>query len=417
MTNKTKKILNGLTISAIGLGVGLTLTSCDLDGLLSSLQPSSSSDNQTQKPGQIDGDIHESIIYDDFQIHSLELGNEYAGDCTYIKAGDVDILIDAGSRKGSATTIKKYLDKYVTDGKLEYVIATHAHQDHIAAFVGNKKGNTRDGILYQYEVGTIIDFNYTNSTAQIYEDYLDARDNLISKGTKHYTAGDCFNNKNGAAQTYHLTDLVDMQILYNKYYYETSSDENNYSVVTLFTYKGETERNFFLSGDLEKEGEEALAEYYSRNDTPTLPKVTYYKAGHHGSKTSSNAELLEMIQPEIVTVCCCAGNKEYTQNIDNTFPTQDMIDRVAKYTDRVYVTSLFDEITDDYASMNGDIIVSVSGKNIGISTTNNLTKLKDTEWFNELIWVIDVKGEAQSSTEGTAGAYQRPRRIMPEEWK
>ena len=47
---------------------------------------------------------------------------------------------------------KEYVDKYCTDGVLEYVIATHAHQDHIAGFVGNKDGNTRTGILYQYKV-------------------------------------------------------------------------------------------------------------------------------------------------------------------------------------------------------------------------------------------------------------------------
>ena len=67
----------------------------------------------------------------------LELGNYYAGDSVYIKAGEVDILIDAGSRASSSTTIHNYIKEYCTDRKLEYVIATHAHQDHIAGFVGD----------------------------------------------------------------------------------------------------------------------------------------------------------------------------------------------------------------------------------------------------------------------------------------
>ena len=56
------------------------------------------------------------------------------------------------------------------------------------------------------------------------------------------------------------------------------------------------EDNILLTGDLEKEGELSLIE---KND---LPKVTLYKAGHHGSKTSSNECLLEVIQPEQVLI-------------------------------------------------------------------------------------------------------------------
>jgi beta-lactamase superfamily II metal-dependent hydrolase len=80
----------------------------------------------------------EQIVSGDLSIHFLELGNKYTGDCTLIKAGDTEVLIDAGSRKGSASTIANYIDEYCTDGVLEYVIATHAHQDHIAGFVGTK---------------------------------------------------------------------------------------------------------------------------------------------------------------------------------------------------------------------------------------------------------------------------------------
>ena len=41
------------------------------------------------------------LVNGELQIHFLELGNKYTGDCTYIKAGDTDILIDAGSRTSS----------------------------------------------------------------------------------------------------------------------------------------------------------------------------------------------------------------------------------------------------------------------------------------------------------------------------
>jgi hypothetical protein len=54
----------------------------------------------------------EVIVTDELSIHFLELGNGNTGDCTLIDIGDTEILIDAGSRKGSAKTIRKYIDQY-----------------------------------------------------------------------------------------------------------------------------------------------------------------------------------------------------------------------------------------------------------------------------------------------------------------
>lgn len=359
--------------------------------------------------------LQENVIFDDFQIHFIELGNSYAGDSTYIKIGDIDILIDAGSRKGSAPTIKKYLDQYVTDGKLEYVIATHAHQDHIAAFIGSKSGNTRDGIFYQYEVGTLIDFALTNATTALYDEYKDARNYLIDNGTIHYTAAQCFNEEDGAQATIQFNESSSMTILYNDYYFYESSDENNYSVCTLFTYESDgIERNFLLTGDLEEDGEESMASYYSKPGNPTLPHCELFKAGHHGSKTSSNDCLLSLITPEVCVVCCCAGTTEYTKYLDNTFPTRDFINRIAVYTDKVYVTSLYDDETKEFGSMNGDIILSVNGKSFGIWASNNLTKLKDTEWISHTVYV-DSTGKIV--TKDTVGAIERPCRVLPSQWQ
>lgn len=359
----------------------------------------------------------ENVIYDDFQIHFLEVGNEYTGDSTYIKAGDVDILIDAGSRKNSVVAIKEYIDKYCTDGKLEYVIGTHGDQDHIAGFVGSSKNGPRTGILYQYEIGTMITASYSNKTTQIYEDYLTAVEKCESKGTKVYDAGACYNNLGDAKRVFQLTDDISMEILYNKYYFEGSSDENNYSVCTMFNYN---DHHFMLTGDLEIEGEEAMAAYYD-GSTPekTLPHVDLLKAGHHGSKTSTNDCLLKLITPDIVCVCCCAGSTEYTANYNNVFPTQDMITRVAKYTDAIYVTTVFDEKTLTYKPLNGTITVSCNGSGVAVSATNNVTKLKDTEWFNETVYVdsnnniCSGKGEEDFFTINTEGVTAVPRRVWP----
>lgn len=342
----------------------------------------------------------------DLSIHFLELGSKKTGDCILIKCGETEVLIDAGSEKSSAIEIKSYLDQYV-EGDLDYVITTHADQDHIAAFVGSGSGNNKTGILYQYNVGTIIKFSRTNKSTQIYKDYLSAVAYAESKGTKVYTAEQCYNQTDGALRQYYLNEehTVSINVLYNYYYFNTSSDENNHSVVTLLTEElAGGNKHYLFTGDLEKDGEKRLAEYYRsvpaeyKTDYNILPEVELFKAGHHGSKTSSTDLLLSMIKPKRVAVCCCCGSPEYTLNNDNTFPTQIMIDNVSKYTDKIYVTSLATEVPEvvdgkikekkwEYTSMNGNIVFYSNNGNLNLYCSNNDTILKDTDWFKEnRIW-------------------------------
>ena len=79
------------------------------------------------------------IVTENLSIHFPMLGNKSSGDCTLIKTGNTEVLIDAGSEKSSAATLVPYISEYCTDGVLEYVIVTHADQDHIAAFVGDEQ--------------------------------------------------------------------------------------------------------------------------------------------------------------------------------------------------------------------------------------------------------------------------------------
>ena len=329
---------------------------------------------------------------DEMSFHFMMLGNDKAGDCTYIKAGDTDILIDAGSRIASVNSIQAYINKYMTDNVLEYVIVTHADQDHIDGFVSTK---SQPSIFDLYECETIIDFNLsnkTNSNTTKYGKYLIARDNEVANGATHYTALDCCNQTNGAQKVYNLAEDMSMEILYNYYYDHKSSDENNYSVCVMFKHG---DKNFLFTGDLEAEGEEWLVE---KNE---LPQVELFKAGHHGSPTSSNDCLLSVIKPKISVACCCAGSVEYTQNSANTFPSQAYINRIAPYTDKVlvpvYVNTIFNTEKEKYENgefkeLNGNVMIrSLSASvdengdtieaKIAYVGSNNSTKLKDTEWF------------------------------------
>ena len=132
----------------------------------------------------------EDIQEAELSIHFMELGNANAGDSTLIKCGDTEAVIievvvadtqifmvqvglyyvqhhrgdddnqnDYRNRNDDFRVLfcgfrRLFIDTYCTDGKLEYVIATHAHEDHIAALAGEEGKN--NGVLYSYEIGTIM---------------------------------------------------------------------------------------------------------------------------------------------------------------------------------------------------------------------------------------------------------------------
>ena len=318
----------------------------------------------------------------DISIHFLELGNVYTGDCTYIKTDSCDILIDCGSRESSVPSVVDYLNHYVTDGTLEYVIVTHAHEDHYAGFAGN---GTYQSLFEYYTCQTIIDFAGVTSgkeTQSMYTRYQTALAKEVSEEhANHYTALQCVNETDGAHKSYDIGSSYTMQILDSYYYVNVdSSNENNNSVCTLFT---NGTKNYLFTGDLEKNGEKYLL---ARN---TLPKVDLYKAGHHGSKTSSCAEFMEVIQPKTVVVCCCAGSPEYTKTNSNQFPTQEFVTNVHSYTDEIYVTTLYtgDSTTSidktAFTHFNGNIVYMAKGDVYKVVCSASSTKLKDSEWFKQ----------------------------------
>ncbi|MBQ8522271.1 MAG: MBL fold metallo-hydrolase [Clostridia bacterium] len=358
-------------------------------------------------------------------VHFLELGNKYTGDCTYIKVGEnIDILIDCGSKSTSVATVSKYLNQYVTDGTLEYVIVTHAHQDHYAGFATTTKV---DSIFDLYECETIITFSTTNqkmpteylkqtksstehvsklgitsysstttSTSTLYANFnreLTAElSTTLTKGNKagqkptHLLASDIVSDYTNGEIILDETNDISLQILDNYYYY-TEGHENNYSVCTMIN---QGDKHFIFTGDLESDGEKELiktsrnAIFGTADFTSRDYGVELYKAGHHGSKTSSSMDLLNVIKPRIVCVCCCAGSSEYTDTAKNQFPTKQFINNVSQFTDKVYVTTLcVDYDKDLFTAFNGNIVVMAKKEDVEVSVycSNNTLVLRETEWF------------------------------------
>lgn len=340
-----------------------------------------------------------SILDAEISVHFLELGNKYTGDCTYIKATgsdaegkkyETDILIDCGSKSNSISAVSSYLNNYVTDGKLEYVIVTHAHQDHYAGFATPANINS---IFDIYEIGNIIYFAKTNQKEQgLYANFLREVNEAKGKGANVFTAKDCIAGTNGAKSSYVIGNTTEgnitLNILNSKYYTEKASTENDYSVCSLVKTPNQ---KFLFTGDLEAGGEKWLSENYATGEL-SLADCDLYKAGHHGSKTSSTNALMSLVRPKVVCVCCCAGSPEYTKNVLNQFPTQKFIDEISKYTECVYVTTLcVNYANDEFTSFNGNIVFMAKGTTYSVNCSNNNTVLKESGWLekNQRTWTND----------------------------
>ena len=134
-------------------------------------------------------------------------------------------------------------------------------------------------------------------------------------------------------------------------------------------------------------------------DKNDLPHCKLFKGGHHGSSTSNTDLLLSAIQPETICICTCAGTPEYAKTNAAAFPTQECIDRMAKYTDKIYVTSLATDVdwTKDKSwsgavSLNGNITAVSDGVKFEITGSKNSLILKETDWFKQnRIWPTNGK--------------------------
>ena len=367
---KRKKISGAILIATIAVSLLVGLVGGAAGGVFAANETYVIPDKVTAtvyQGGALDENAVNAIKSDDttLSVHFLELGNKYTGDCVFINAGEFEILIDAGSRADSVDDIYEYVKPYV-DGQLEYVVVTHAHQDHYAGFATK---NYENSLFSKFDggIGTVVTFAKTNqdeSKAGLYKNFRNNLNTLTGNGT-----------------TVKINDNVSIEFLEHKFYHDKSKTENNYSVCfQIVETAGENVYRYLFTGDLEEDGEKDLV----TKNSAKMGKTRLYKAGHHGSKTSTSQELLDVIEPDTICVCACAGSPEYTKNKDNQFPTQAFVDRV--YTKnagtQVFVTSLcVDYDANKFTSMNGNIVICSTGNSVTRYFSNNATELRETEWF------------------------------------
>ena len=111
----------------------------------------------------------DAALIGSMSVHFIDVGQ---GDSILIQQGSASILIDAGGNaKGSQ--VVSYLEKQGIT-RLDYVIGTHPHEDHIGGL---------DVVIQSFDIGKIILPNASNTT-QTFEDVLLAIQNKGLKITK-----------------------------------------------------------------------------------------------------------------------------------------------------------------------------------------------------------------------------------------
>lgn len=204
-------------------------------------------------------------------VSVLDVGQ---ADCIVIHQGDHAMIIDAGNNADSTFVVNQL--KNMGIDRLDVVIGTHPHEDHIGGL---------DAVINSFEIGAIYMPKVSNNT-KTFEDVLTA---IRNKGLSVTTPVP------GTAFT--LGDEVQCLILApNSASYD---DLNNYSIVLKLTYNG---KSFIFTGDAEIDSEEEiLAKGYDL-------KADVLKVGHHGSTSSTSDEFLQSVSPEYAVICVGVGN-------------------------------------------------------------------------------------------------------------
>lgn len=254
-------------------------------------------------------------ITNGMSVHFIDVGK---ADCTYIHANDVDILVDAGD-VDQAGKVVKYLKRQGVQ-KLDLVIASHPHRDHIGQMAQ---------VIAEFKINNFIEPNIPENilpTSRTYENMLQALKQ---------------NNVNASfaapGSKFELGD-VKVEILGPCHSHEKL---NNNSVVAKISYG---KIRFLFTGDAEKfeEDDIMLAKYDL--------KSTVLKVAHHGSSTSCSNQFLNKVSPKYAVI--------HVANDRHNCPREDVIKRLSRFCgDDIYRTDL-----------HGTIIFNTDGQKLNIKT-------------------------------------------------
>lgn len=227
------------------------------------------------------------------------------GDCTIIKSGDSNIVIDFGSADDSD---KLYFHlKDIGIKELDLAIVTHYHEDHLGGLCDLLERMTVKSVLINSSFAEDCD----ESTVIRFKE-LSAQKNVR-----------IVEPEIGVITNVGQSKIEVLSIL------KEATEENERSVCLKATFSN---MSVVFTGDSQWEAETALLE------RGFSLKADILKLGHHGSSTSTSEKLLDAVDPSVV-VASCGYNNSYNH------PSQVVVDRIKSKGITLYRTDLDGNIT------------------------------------------------------------------------
>lgn len=249
------------------------------------------------------------------QIHFFDVGQ---ADSILLVNNGKSMLIDAGNNEDGELVVNNI--KKIGIEKLDYVIGTHPHEDHIGGL---------DDVISNFDIGTIYMPKLQTNT-KTFEDVLDV---ILEKNLKITSP------KEG--DKFILGDVECEVMLCGEGKEEEQKNKNLSSIVIRAVYK---EQSYLFMADSEEENEKSRI----------WQQTNVLKVGHHGSNTSSSKQFLNQVLPQIAII---------QVGKDNSYghPNKEIIDRLNKIGALIYRT---DE--------NGNILIESDGNKNKVSFYQNL---------------------------------------------
>ena len=198
----------------------------------------------------------------DFNNDKLNIMFFYVGqaDSTFIKLNDFTMLIDAGNNEDGTKIVEFLKEKGVNE--LDYLVATHADEDHIGGIDDIIKEIDSIGELFIPTIGSSGN------------DYKNAIKEANDKGVviENPVRGDTFYL--GDAKCEIMSALEDEDV-----------SDNDSSIVIEMTYN---KTSYLFMGDAGKKVESSRQ----------WNRVDVLKVGHHGSNSSSTDDFLKQVKPQ-----------------------------------------------------------------------------------------------------------------------
>ena len=350
-----------------------------------------------------------SESFNGLELYMFPLGVD--GDCSLIRFGDIDILIDAGGSRASQDSIIKKLNYYVEDHIIEYFIFSHPDEDHIinyqAVFDFSIEGLAKiDNYLEQLfiidfdsSIDNRIDPKYKETVVNLlsnspnYMGYKCARDIMVSEHKyKHYSASQfiSFEGKEpiinqtliiSSSAEGNINDLhtLKLTILDNSFYYMDNDADisdsaliNSISVCVLFEFNG---KKILFTGDLEEfDSSSSYSRFFGESNlvelNPSIENIDFYKAAHHGSNTSNSEALLDFIRPKYIGISAVLSDSTLFK-----FPRQQSLNQMLIHTDRIGIVEIKKDSDSKVENFHGILKYRIDMN--GISSFNSIIEGKE----------------------------------------